>query len=920
MSYLVKKRRSFALRCYLVCQNLVMITLIFSLMLLLAVLGLSIYYDELPLPARILTVINDRAREEGLDLEFDKITLDFRGNLLFKDARLSFLENPETALEIEQLYLDINYTALFLNKEPIDLLRLGNATLYAPSLASRGGSHEKLITGVNLELVRIWTRWRLRYLTAHFQNLDIAASGDITALVREALRPRERPTDQTDFYGDYLKITQALVEYSSAYLQWVDDPEVIITVASPTPAECVLESQARVSRFSKEGLPRVEELVAHVKARVLPEMGLMEPVRLDIGHVRDQTLRAEARQVGLTLWTGNKIEALESLFPLRVQATTGPVDVQENRVDHVVFDGRLPGMDSAGGNIITSVYGGAVDASIQGNWKEKTASGSVKAALNLEAIIERPQFDHLWKLRWSRQNRPIYLDLNFDYPGALSGLTADFRAETRDIEIIRTPFQWARARGTLKGTEVHVSRLEAGGNGNDLVCTYRQDFKQPFYRFTMVGRFRPHDIDVWWRDWWKKTFDYLDIKGELPWMDLSIRNAFTYKKQMSLFGYAEAENIGLKGMHFDKASSKMFIRPNYIDATDLHLVRPEGEARGQFQRQLVLGELKNVIVDITSNLDLQPTLELFGESGLRILEPYTWQGNPTISLRGEFNFADEKPWQELIFTINTGQPMTVYRFPFDSLRVDGSYDRGNVLLEKVDFNFAGGHGTGEASFLRQEENAFLLFDIHLDDADLEETLKRIAMVNTSENSGAAPPAQKKKSNPLEGRLTLHASGISPAGHGLDRVMAKGNIQIRDGNLAQISLFGPLSGLIPFSTLRLTDAKSYFAWDDGKLSFPDLVMTSDTTRLEGVGDYYTKGSELDFQVRLYLLRETDIPLFSDIILPIFDPFSNMAAVNLKGTLQKPEWRFAMSPLNFFDEKPGPQNPEKKEELLEFEFRK
>ena len=103
-------------------------------------------------------------------------------------------------------------------------------------------------------------------------------------------------------------------------------------------------------------------------------------------------------------------------------------------------------------------------------------------------------------------------------------------------------------------------------------------------------------------------------------MDLSLRNAFSFKKQLTLFGYAEAENVNLKGMHFDRASSKMYIRPNYIDATDLKLERSEGVATGQFQRHLVMSKLKNVIVDIESSLELEPSMNLFGEGGLRIIE------------------------------------------------------------------------------------------------------------------------------------------------------------------------------------------------------------------------------------------------------------------------------------------------------------
>jgi hypothetical protein len=920
MSYLAKKKRSFLMRCYLPCQNFVMLGLILSLMLLLAGLGLSIYYDELPVPDRVIQIIEKRLENEGIKLDYEMIGFDFRGNLIVKNARLSFTKEAATALEIESLYLDINYTAIFLRKDPLDLIKLGNASLYSPAVVSLSGTNEKLVTNVSLEIYRQWTKWHLTYFTAKFQTLDISAAGELSALVEELFKPREKKNEAPELYVQYLRLCRLLTD-TSTYLQSVTSPEVDLQFSSPDKSEFIVDVQAQTSKFSKEGLPIVDYPRCVARVQVLPEISLLEPLRITAQLIEDKELNLQATDISAAAWINNPVKDFDGLFPVQVQASTGSIIVQDNKIDHFVFDGQILNKDEATGRVISSIYGGAMEVSLQGNWKEKTASGLLKGSLNVEGIIQRPEFDHLWKLRWSKQNKPIYLDLEFNYPGNLKGLSANFRAETRDIEVIKTPFAWARARGTLEGTTVDVTSLEGGGNGNDLNCTFRQDLKEKFYRFTMVGRFRPHDIDVWWRDWWKNTFDYLDIKGDLPWMDLSIRNAFTYKKQLTLFGFAEAENINLKGMHFDQASAKMFIRPNYIDATNLKLVRPEGEATGEFQRHLVLSELKNVIVDIKSNLDLEPSMELFGESGLRIIEPYTWSGNPVISLVGEFNFENGTNWQDLDFTIDTDKPMTLYQFPFDSLQVNGTYDRGNTLLEEVAFDFAGGSGTGEASYLRQDDQAYLLFDFDIKDAELEETLKRIALIKTNENT--APVEEKptnKKSEPLQGKLSVHASGISPAGAGLDRVMAKGEISVKDGNLAQIPIFGPLSSLIPFTKLHLTDATSFFAWDNGKMTFPNLRMTSSTARLEGLGDYYTNNSELDFQVRVFLLSETDIPLISNIIMPIFDPFSQMAAVNLKGTLKKPEWRFAISPFNWFNQKPGPRETQPSEELLDFEFRK
>ena len=227
---------------------------------------------------------------------------------------------------------------------------------------------------------------------------------------------------------------------------------------------------------------------------------------------------------------------------------------------------------------------------------------------------------------------------------------------------------------------------------------------------------------------------------------------------------------------------------------------------------------------------------------------------------------------------------------------------------------------GEASFLRQDDQSFLIFDFDIENADLDETLRRIGSVKKTEDEETADSASDEDKEPLEGKLKLHVNGISPAGHGLDRVMAKGDIEITEGNLASIPLFGPLSGLLPFTTLQLNEAKSYFSWDDGKMTFPDLVMKGKTARLEGVGDYFTENSLLDFQVQVFLLRETEIPLVSDIIMPLFDPVSQMASVNLMGTLKKPEWRFAISPFNLFESKPDKIKEEPKEALKDFEFRK
>ncbi len=906
------------MRCFIKCQAFVLFALTFTLLVVLCGLGLSIYYKEIPIPERLLNVLNDHLKEEGLSIGYDSVSIDFTGDILIKNGRVSFIETSDPALEVDLLFLDLNYPALILGRTPFNTIKLSGARLYSPAIVSPTGTNEKLVDHVNLAISRRWNRWSLEFFTAKFQHLDVVAGGNLSGLIAHLKLREKKEKELIDIYSQYLHLTR-LISDQTKHLKALEAPKVTINCVTTSDDSFLLNVDLIAEGFLLEGFPLTRHIQAEAALQIFPTVQTIEPLHLTATSVTQEELNLTVEDLRISAWTNNAINSLESAFPFNLQVTTGAIDVQGTMLKQSVFDGQILSLDNAQGRLIASLYEGALEATLEGNWKQQIVSGSLSGGINLTKIFDRPEFETLWKLRWSKQTKPAYLDINFDYPGNLEGLSAVFRVETRDIDIIKTPFEWVRVRGTLEGTYADVYQLEGGGYGNDLLCTFRQDLTDPFYRFTMAGLFRPHDIDPWWRDWWKNTFDYLDIKGELPWMDMAIRNTFTQKKQLTLFGFAEAENIGLKGMHFDKASVKMFIRPNYIDALELNLERPEGTASGQFQRHLELSKLKNVTIDIESNLDLETSMELFEDNGRRIIEPYTWSGHPLLKIAGEFNFENNSNWQDLHFEIETDQPMTVYDFPLDSLKVNGHYDKGDVLLEDIEFGFAGGNGEGDVTFLKQNDQSFFLFDFDIEDAELEETLNRIVRIKITETVDSTAEAKtQKETEPLQGKLKVHASGISPAGNGLERVMAKGNIEITEGNLAQIPIFGPLSSLMPFTTLRLNSANAYFAWDDGKMTFPDLVMTSNTARLEGIGDFYTDSSKLDFQVRVFLLRETDISLVSNIIMPLFDPFSQMAAVNLKGTLTKPEWRFAMSPFNLFDPKTEETRPTTQEELLEFEF--
>ncbi len=917
MSSLKKKSRSFLLRCLTGCHNLVMLGLILSFMILLAALGLSIFYEEIPIPARVIERINQELEREGLNLEFEKVTLDFKGDLLVQNVALSFVRSEEPALLADLVYVDVNYPALILQGIPIDKINVSNATLFCPAMVSLSGTTDRLVENIHLALNHRWRQWKMPFLTGNFRNLQLSASGDLTGLITRLVEPREKGPEKPDLYLEYLKLSRQAIEASKT-LNALHAPHVELEFETPAKQQFRVSTQLTATRFSKESLLAAEKLVHTGSFQLVPDIRILSPIRFGAQNVTIGDSKIGIKNLSLSALRNAPIEDMESLFPLRFEATTSTIRYQDNQIDNLVFTGSLLDREKLEATIRAKMLQGVLTYRLQADIKALEAKGSVSGHLNLEEIVARPEFDRLWKLRSSKQHQPLYLDLNYNYPGNIDGATARFRVETRDVEVIKTPFQWARLRGEMEGTRVNLHHLEAGGHGNDLQCAFRQDLRQKFFRFTVAGRFRPHDLNLWWRDWWKQTFDYLKINHQPPFIDLAIRNAFGYKKQLTLHGYAEGENIELSGMRFDRVSSKMFIRPNYIDAYELEAHRPEGSASGQFQRELVDRELQYVLVEVTSNLDLEESLGLFGEEGRKILEPYDWEGNPTLMVQGEFNFAKEKNWHDLDIQLLTDSPMAFYQFPLDSLQVKCRYTQGNVYLDDAKFGFAQGLGIGSASFIRQEDNAFMIYDFEVTGAHLGQAIKKVSQFR---NGNPAPnPDRDREEKAYKGTLDLHVSGISPAGYGLERVFAQGDVDIREGALAEIPLFGPLSELIPFSKPKLNDASMFFQWDAGKIFFPDLVLTGKTTRLEGEGVYHPDDSSLDFQVRLFLLREAGIPIVSNVIMPILDPLSYIAAVNLTGTLTEPKWQFALSPLNLFNAKEDRQEQPIEPSILEYDFRR
>ena len=906
MSYLKKKNRTFLQRILAGCHSIALLGLALSVMLVLAVTVLSMLYEEIPIPHRLMDRIDQHLEEQGLSFACEKVTFDFKGNLLAHKAALSFINSDEPVLQADLVYLNINLAPLMLNRMSIGKIRISNATLYCPAMVSPSGATEPLAQDLNFALRRRWLGWNMPYLTGKFRGLQISASGDLPGMVPQLLEQGREREAKPDLYLEYLKRSSQVVE-ASKFLNGLDAPHLDMEFFTHAIRGFTVKTQLATPHFSSTSWPSADNITYTGFFQLAPDIRLLEPVRIAAQSMAVADPEIYLQNVSIAASRDGPIEDLRSPFPLRFEAAASTLTLRDNPVRNLAITGSLLDDGTVEGKVMAETFGGLFTSQVWADTKTREARGKARGHFNSEAIVHLRHFDRLPKLRWSKQSQPAFFDLDFSYPGNLDGLEVGFRMETRDLELIKAPFQWARLRGQMKGTQVNVPLIDVGGYGNDLQCSFRQDLREKYFRFSMAGNFRPHDVNAWWGNWWQETFEHLGIANQPPFLDLAVRNSFHYKKQLTLHGYASGEKVAVNSMSFDRIAAKMFVRPNYVDVYELKAFRAESSASGQFQFELKKGDLQYILVDATSDLDPELTLGIFGEGVRRILHPYTWEERPTLTVRGEFNYSEPTHWQELEIGIATDAPMTYYGFPIDSLNVRARYDRGDVYLHELDFGFAKGSGTGSASYIRQDDDAFLLYDLELTEAQLGQALEMALQFRR--NRGSDQLEEERDVGDYKGALDIRVSGMSPANYGLDRVFAQGDVQIRGGTLAEIPLFGPLSSLIPFTKLRLGDASLFFTWDEGKISFPDLVLKGSTARLTGAGDYYPNGSYLDFNVRVFLFQDGGIPILSQLIRPILDPLSYIAVVNLTGTLTNPRWQFILNPLSSLSSKtiPPPLEP-------------
>jgi hypothetical protein len=470
--------------------------------------------------------------------------------------------------------------------------------------------------------------------------------------------------------------------------------------------------------------------------------------------------------------------------------------------------------------------------------------------------------------------------------------------DTRNFVAYRVKFDEARGDVTFDGTHFAAREAVVVSGDNLAIGSYEQNFSTLEFRYLLTGRLRPLYITPWFGgDWWTNIFGNFDFPTRPPDATIDVRGQYLHGRYFSVFGYADSKDPVLEGVPFDSARALLYVDQFACDGLDIALTKGSGTAQGSFKltTEPAQGLWSGFDIDAASKLDLSPLGKLMPPDAAAAIAAFSFDTPPALSLRGHFDgpASGGAPHKQFHTEVRSSAGFRAHGVAFDKGSFTFDLDDDDIKISDIVAGFAGGDVAGSADVTGAGAARRLRFKVSLSGASLGQaaaTAEGYVVSGTAGTSTALDTFAKDKSGV---RLDLNATAEGRPGE-LATFVGDGNVQIQGGQLGELSLLGGLSKVLKFPELRFTQARASFKILDSSIDFTDLSVIGANSAIRAKGTYLIDRRMLDFSATIYPFMESKS--FLQVFNAISAPLSAMLRVKLTGSIDKPSWRLAYSPLN------------------------
>lgn len=435
------------------------------------------------------------------------------------------------------------------------------------------------------------------------------------------------------------------------------------------------------------------------------------------------------------------------------------------------------------------------------------------------------------------------------------------------------PFSAARSPFVFSNMIWRIPELKVTRPEGELVADYYSDQRTRDFHWQLRSGIDLRVIrPLFEKENQQRVFEFFQFTTP-PQIEAEVWGRWQDVTRLGAAGRVVITNAAFRGEHVDFAAS--WVR--YTNQV-LSLLEPKAIEKGREGNApgitIDFAGHKVFFTNVVGNLDAHSITRMIGKGAAKALQPFQFELPPTVRLNGAVDFKRDRHEDDLHFDI-AGQRFRWQGFLLQQVSAQLDWVGRRLILTNAHGAFRTGQVGGNANFdfSTPRDGADFRFNLSMANVDLKTLVEQLGL----------------KTNRLEGSLTgeLHITrGTSENWKAVD---GKGYVDVKDGLLWDIPIFGVfspvLNAVIPgLGNSRAKEAMATFSITNGVIYSSDLEIRATAMRMqyEGAVDLEQR---VEGRMEAELLR--DMPGFGLVISKILWPVTKLFEYKITGTLKNPK---------------------------------
>ena len=886
------------------------------LSLLLAFQGYIAATNRLEVPDFLLHAFENRLAQSGARVRFGKATFDPSGRILIENAKLNLASFSDPIVTARAVYGTIDPWGLLAGRfEPKELVLVG-VSLYVPAMLSPSGKSEETIKDLDAGISLGGKEAVIDYLYCKLGEVSLSAHG--TLHVGNLSEHGTGALPLTEFLARNYPALSRQIGSAISELSFLDRPSVHAEFTASETRGALVRVILNADGFSFKGPPHFEAGALRLVTRfpLLGETPVSAALDLDATSVKGP-LGEAGKDVHVRL-RGTLKPSLLVFTPRELDISATSVSVKGLTLDAPSTQVRIDGLGKGRGSAQAWISGSPVAVRGSADMAKGSASFSVETSIGHDLVKTASALAGKDLMKFVDPIEPLGFQGNVSLQDGWSLESLAGRLEARKTHVYGVDLTSARGVISLDKKTFSADDIYLGISDDYAVGSYTQSLATRRYRFLLDGRLRPLDISGWFREWWPNFFRNLSFPDSPPKASVDVQGEWTNGYESNVYVFMDATKPVIRTVPFDRARTRLFIRPFFYDGIEIYATQGQAKAEGTFRR--VLNPLTETMsatdFDLRSTLPLEVPVAMFGSTVGDILHPYGFDAPPDVHISGHLDGAGSPTGAHHVVHLDVASKgvFRLFGFPIDRAKAHTEITDDAVTVTDIDAEFAGGALSGKTTLGRMSgsgKDQTLMFDGTLTNASLGQAVTAIYGYEAYLAGRPPPPVKEFVKGRAGVRLDFSAAATGKLRE-VSTYVGSGRALVQGPELGEVRMLGLLSQVLKMTSLRFTTAKADFTIQDGKVVFPDVAVTGANSAIQAQGSYSLARSTLDFYAKIFPFQESK-SLIKQTAGIVLAPFSSVFEMKLSGSLENPSWSPVLSPFNLLkkpeDESPAPAATER-----------